>query len=74
MQIKSRDIKDVLIGQKIVLVKTDDPYTNLKTGDTGTIDYIDDTGTIFVKWLNGSRLGVIPGYDKFVIYFTREFI
>ena len=41
----------------------DDPYTTLKSGDKGTVDYIDDIGTIHVNWDKGSSLGIIYGED-----------
>lgn len=46
-----------------MLVFTTDPYTNLSFGSQGTVRYIDDAGTVFVNWDNGSRLGLIPGHD-----------
>jgi hypothetical protein len=61
-------IKDIITGNRVVLLETDDPYTNLKFGDAGTVNFIDDTGTIFVRWENGSSLGLIPGEDKFAIF------
>lgn len=55
-----------LTGKKVKLISTSDPYTNLKYGDTGTVQFIDDAGTMFVKWDNGSNLGLIAGEDKWV--------
>jgi len=34
----------------------------------GTIQFVDDMGTIHVKWDNGSTLGLIQETDKFEIY------
>jgi hypothetical protein len=56
-----------LVGSKIQLISTDDPYTKLKPGDVGTITHIDDTGTVFADWENGSALGLIPNIDNFKI-------
>ena len=53
-----------LLGKQIELVYTDDQYTNLKPGDTGIINFIDDFGTLHVNWDNGSSLGLISGVDK----------
>lgn len=50
-------------GVRVELVSMSDPYTTLKTGDRGTVDFIDDTGTVFVKWDNGSGLGAVYGED-----------
>lgn len=56
-----------LIGKRIELVSTTDKYTNLTVGEFGTIRFVDDYGTIFVDWDNGSKLGMIPGVDKYRI-------
>lgn len=42
----------------------EDPHTRLKPGDRGTVSFIDDTGTVFVDWDSGSRLGVVFGEDE----------
>jgi hypothetical protein len=52
------------IGKRIELVSCQDPYTTLTPGIQGVVDHIDNTGTIFVNWENGSCLGLIPGIDK----------
>lgn len=51
-------------GTRVELIRMNDPYSKLKTGDTGIVSIIDDTGTIFVKWDCGSSLGVVFGEDK----------
>jgi len=56
-----------LVGSKVQLISTDDPYTKLKPGDIGIITHIDDNGTVFADWENGSALGLIPDIDKFKI-------
>lgn len=50
---------DTLIGKRVMLVSTNDPYTRLRYGDEGTVTNIDCMGTVFVKWDNGSTLGLI---------------
>ena len=51
-------------GARVELLSMDDPYTTLKPGARGTVSFVDDTGTIFVDWDNGSGLGVAYGADK----------
>jgi hypothetical protein len=53
-----------LLGKRVKLVSTTDQYTKLVPGDEGIINFIDDYGTIHICWDNGSRLGLIPGEDK----------
>ena len=50
-------------GQRVELVNMNDPYTTLKPGDKGYVDFVDDYGTVFVNWDNGSKLGVVYGED-----------
>ena len=50
-------------GTRIELVSMDDPYSKLKPGDQGTVDFVDDVGTIFCTWDKGSTLGVVYGVD-----------
>ena len=50
-------------GIRVRLVCMNDPYTKLKPGDTGTVDCVDDIGTIHVSWDCGSTLGVAYGED-----------
>ena len=42
----------------------DDPYSKLSPGDRGTVNVVDDTGTVFVGWDCGSSLGVVYGVDR----------
>jgi hypothetical protein len=51
----------VAVGTRIELVRTDDPYTDLKPGDRGTVigESSVPGGGIWVKWDNGSTLGLI---------------
>lgn len=51
-------------GTVIVLEKMDDIQAP-KPGTKGIVDYVDDVGTIHVKWETGSSLGLIPDIDKF---------
>lgn len=51
-------------GCRIALISMDDPYSKLIPGEQGTVDFVDDTGTIFVSWDSGSGLGIIYGVDR----------
>ena len=59
-----------MIGSKIVLEYTDDPFTNLKPGDTGVVTEYNETPwswQLGVKWDNGSSLQLIPDIDKWEV-------
>ena len=53
-----------LRNRRVRLISTTDPYTRLNTGDEGTVIFIDDLGTVHVKWDNGSSLGLVAGEDR----------
>lgn len=56
-----------MLGKRVQLISTTDEYTSLTYGDLGTINYIDDVGTVFISWDNGSNLGLVPGVDRWKI-------
>ncbi len=43
---------------RVRLVNCNDPYTRLPPGLCGTVDSVDDAGTIHLNWDNGSNLGI----------------
>ncbi len=55
------------VGDRIELVSTSDPHTELRPGDRGTVELVDDIGTVHINWDSGSRLGLVPGEDRFRI-------
>jgi len=64
---------DHLIGKRVRLQYTNDPYTDLKQGDEGVVQFIDDLGTVHVKWDNGSSMGLITSEgDRFVVLKEEE--
>ena len=54
-------------GDRIQLTFTDDQYTTLKSGDKGTVNFIDDYGTVHINWDEGSTLGLVPNYDEWIV-------
>ena len=53
-------------GTKIELIKMYD-FQAPPTGTKGFIDFVDNLGTIHMKWENGSTLGLVVGTDEFKI-------
>jgi hypothetical protein len=52
-------------GARVELVHMNDPYNKkLNPGCKGTVQYVDDIGTIHVDWDCGSSLGVVYGEDS----------
>lgn len=54
-------------GTRIRLIQMNDMYATLPSGLEGAVDYVDDVGTIHMRWDNGSSLGLIPGEDTFTV-------
>ena len=71
MRVISRGALDALRafypkGTRVELISMEDPYnTKLKPGCRGTVDHIDDIGTIHVNWDCGSGLGLVYGEDSY---------
>jgi hypothetical protein len=67
-------IKMVTSGDRVKLVKTNDPYTSLQPGALGTVDSVDKVNMdggftqVWVKWDDGGLLALIPeAGDEFEI-------
>jgi hypothetical protein len=54
---------DLNVGDRVKLIRTDDEYTDLKPGDCGTVDHIDDMKQIHVVWDVGFTFALIPDLD-----------
>lgn len=52
-------------GTRLELIAMDDPYSTLRTGDRGTVGFVDDAGQIGMAWDSGSQLSLIPNVDSF---------
>ena len=53
-------------GTRVELINMEDPYnTKLVPGCRGTVNHVDDMGTIHVSWDCGSSLGLVYGEDDF---------
>ena len=54
-------------GTRIRLNSMEDPYAPIAPGTEGVVDFVDDIGTIHMKWNNGRALGIVPGEDSFSV-------
>ena len=60
-----------VVGRRIKLVRTNNPYTYLKPGDRGTVvdvtelPYEDTPFSVLVQWDNGPRLAILDGDDDY---------
>lgn len=51
------------VGCRVVLVRMDDIQAP-PVGTKGTVRGVDDTGSVMVRWDNGSSLNVVYGEDR----------
>lgn len=63
-----------LIGKRIRLLYTSDPYTKLKAGDEGMVVDVSTVNLpprpftqVWVKWDSGSNLALVFGEDRFEV-------
>ena len=61
-EVVERIKKDYPIGCRVELVRMDDPQAP-PIGTKGTVIAVDDTGSLIMKWDNGSGLNVVYGED-----------
>lgn len=53
-------------GTRIEVIHMEDTQA-VKKGSLGTVQFVDDMGTIHVSWDDGGSLGLIPGVDSFKV-------
>lgn len=58
-------------GTRIRLIHTDDPHTDLKPGDEGTVTQVSKQGDLHMKWDSGSMLNLLPDFDKYEVVTTQ---
>lgn len=54
--------RDYPKGTRVILIRMDDEQAPEK-GTEGTVDYVDDIGTVHISWDGGSKLGAVIGVD-----------
>lgn len=52
-------------GTRICLDSMENDPHPIPSGTKGTVQFVDDMGTVFCEFDNGRSLGVIPGEDGF---------
>ena len=55
--------KQYPVGTKVRMIHMTDPYDPIPKGTVGTVAYVDDAGSVHMKWQNGRTLAFIPGED-----------
>jgi hypothetical protein len=52
-------------GTRIKVASISDPYSKLTAGSRGTVDFVDDTGSLFCVFDNGEHIGLLYGIDGY---------
>jgi hypothetical protein len=52
-----------LTPRRVRLLLMADSTARVRSGTTGTVQHVDDTGTVHVLWEDGAMLGLLPGHD-----------
>lgn len=59
------------IGTRIRLIHMEDDQA-IEPGMTGTVEFVDDGGSVHMRWSNGRGLALIPGEDVFEVLSRPE--
>jgi hypothetical protein len=71
-------IKPVVLGKRIELIHTDNPFSDLKPGDRGTVvdvselSYEDKPSKVWVLWDSDSRLTILEGQDDYRMVYDDQ--
>jgi hypothetical protein len=65
--INYRELSAELKGKRIRCISMEDDPNPIESGAEGTVNYVDDMGTIQISWDNGRTLGMVHGVDHYQI-------
>jgi hypothetical protein len=71
-------IKPIVLGKRIELICTDNPYADLKPGDKGTVvdvselSYEDQPFKVWVLWDSDSSLTILDRHDDYRMIYEDE--
>ena len=51
-------------GTKVRMIRMEEDRNPIQPGTVGTVAYVDDAGSVHMKWENGRTLAFIPGIDS----------
>jgi hypothetical protein len=52
-------------GDRVRLLSTSDPHVKLEEGTKGTVELVDDMGTVHVRFDDGTTLGLVADEDAY---------
>jgi hypothetical protein len=66
MDKKVLELREKYVGKRIKCIYMNDSNP-VPPQTKGTVDHVDDIGTLHVKWDNGRTLGIVSGEDIFIL-------
>ena len=60
-------------GTKVRMIRMADDPRPVPAGMVGEVTFVDDIGSVFTRWQNGSGLAFIPGDDAVEIISDEEY-
>ena len=60
-------------GTRICVDRMGNDPDPIPSGTKGTVEFVDDIGTVFCKFDNDRSLGMIPGEDSFYVIQPEDF-
>jgi hypothetical protein len=70
------EIRPEILGKRIELMRTNNPYGDLKSGDRGTVvdiselSYEDKPFKVWVLWDSDSRVTILEGHDNYSMVYN----
>ena len=52
------------VGTKVRMIRMEEDRNPIQPGTVGTVAYVDDAGSVHMKWENGRTLAFILGIDS----------
>jgi hypothetical protein len=72
------EIKPVVLGKRIGLIRTDNPHADLKPNDRGTVmdvselSYEDKPSKVWVLWDSDSRVTILEEHDDYRMVYEND--
>jgi hypothetical protein len=71
-------IRPVVLGKRIELIRTGNPYADMRPGDKGTVvdvselRYEDKPFKVWVLWDSSSKLTILEGHDDYRMVYDDD--
>ena len=59
-------------GDRVRLLSTSDQHVKIEEGAEGTVEFVDDWGTVHVRFDDGTTLGLVADEDAYELVASEE--